>query len=384
MRTLPLLILSLALSTGCAALRAEEALHRDINEAIIRLPVVATNLEGLETRGEILVTTFKPAGNGPFPLVVISHGRDSKKRAEVGRSRFESAARYFVRKGFAVAVPTRLGYGETASAGDPESNGGRCDRARYDAALSAAASQIIATVTRLREESWVAQNRLLLVGQSVGGISTVAATARNIPGLIAAVNFAGGHGGRPDTLPGQPCNPTELERAFGEFGKTTTAPMLWIYTENDRYFNPAHSRAWHTIFSAAGATAEYRLLPAFGEDGHTLFSSGNDLWQPMLDTWLSQFGFDTPGVPPRPPANKSATIAATDQVPHLSQSGRDTGYAAFLAKTAPRAFALSAQGNWGWATGTDDLLSRTLANCQKKSGNPCKLYAVNDDVVWQP
>lgn len=380
-----LFCLSLALSLlGAGSLRAEELLHRDIHEAIFRLPVAARDINNVETRGEILVTTFKPAGNGPFPLVVISHGRDSKKRAEVGRARFESAARYFVRKGFAVAVPTRLGYGDTAATGDPESNGKSCSLARYDVAMAASASQIAATVTRLREERWAAPDRLLLVGQSVGGISTVAATAQNIPGLVAAINFAGGHGGRPDTHPGEPCNPAALERLYADFGKTARAPMLWLYTENDRYFNPAHSRAWHAAFTAGGGVAEYRLLPAFGDNGHTLFAAGNDLWQPLLDDWLQRFGFTQPGLLPKPPARPASPVEALDQVPYLSQSSLDTGYATFLGKAAPRAFALSPQGNWGWASGKDDLLSRTLAHCQRKSGNPCKLYAVDNEVVWQP
>src|SRR5437868_12919137 len=103
------------------AASAPERLQPDMREAIVRVPARVEDAFGKVVEGELPVTTFRPAGPGPFPLAVISHGRNSDKRADYPRQRFESAARYFLRKGFAVAVPLRLGYGELAGAGDPES-----------------------------------------------------------------------------------------------------------------------------------------------------------------------------------------------------------------------------------------------------------------------
>ena len=48
-----------------------------------------------------------------------------------------------------------------------------------------------------------------------------------------------------------------------------------------------------------------------------------------------------------------------------------------------RAFALSPGGAWGWAAEGDDPTLRALSSCQKQSREPCRLYAVDDDVVWQ-
>ncbi|WP_238534074.1 hypothetical protein [Herbaspirillum lusitanum] len=53
------------------------------------------------------------------------------------------------------------------------------------------------------------------------------------------------------SLPGQPAG-----RQYVRFGKTAKAPMLWIYIENDQYFNPAHSKAWHAAFVKAGGFHE--------------------------------------------------------------------------------------------------------------------------------
>ena len=48
----------------------------------------------------------------------------------------------------------------------------------------------------------------------------------------------------------------------------------------------------------------------------------------------------------------------------------------------PRAFAVSNKGGFGYARG-DYAVGRALGFCQR-SGNPCKLYAVGEDVVWKP
>lgn len=356
---------------------------RDIHETLIRIPVSAANREGSLISADIPVTLFRPDGPGPFPLVVINHGRATtpEKRAEPKIQRQESAARFFVRKGFAVAVPTRLGYGETLSVGDPERSRGSCSQAEYADAMRAGAAQVLTVIDHLREQSWVDAQRIVLVGQSVGGFVSTAANASRPPGLLTVINFAGGSGGNPETHPGVPCAGNNAGKTYASFGRSAQAPMLWVYTENDRFFDPAHSRAWHAAYTEAGGQAEYRLLPAFGEDGHTLFARGNDIWQPIVDDYLVRFGFTTPGTLTAT-SSDFAAVEDGQRVPYIDHRAVSEGYARFLAAKLPRAFAIGSQGGWGWASG-DDSLSRALAACQGKNSTRCKLYAVDDAVVWR-
>lgn len=375
---------------AAAAASAPERLQADVREAIVRVPARVEDAFGKTVQGELLVTTFRPPGPGPFPLVVISHGRDTARRAEYKRMRYESAARYFVRKGFAVAVPLRLGYGELASAGDPESSVS-CEAPRFGAALRAAAEQVLTVQAFMALQPDIDASRTVLVGVSVGGIATLAATSAHVPGQVAAINFAGGHGGDPEKHPGDPCQSDQLRRLYRAYaeGNARTpppTPTLWIYAENDQFFNPGHARRWAKAYAEAGGQVDLRVLPAFGTDGHKLFTAGNDLWQPLVDEFLAPLGFAPPGRIASPPL--AAPLAGESSAPEGSKAEQLVGFQKFLAAKLPRAFAIDGQGHWGYASG-DDALSRALAFCGRNirtdaSGTPasaCQLYAVDEHLV---
>ena len=360
-----------------------EQLSLDIREAIVRVHVTVKDAFNKEITGDVLVTTFRPQGPGPFPLVVMNHGRPGAAalRAQDPRQRFEPIARFFIRKGFAVAVPQRLGYGVSASAGDPE-HLTSCENPRYQPAGDAAAVQVLAVVAHMRKDADIDPNRLVIMGDSVGGFTTVATAATKPDGLVAAINIAGGNGGNPVT-PGNPCKAHLLESTFAAWGKTATAPMLWMYSENDQYFNPKNARAWFDAFTKAGAKAEFKLMPPFGDDGHALLVRANDLWQPVVDEFLARHGFTTPGVMGKPAVTGLGKALDAAAVPLISSKRRDEGYLRYLAAKSPKAFALGSGGIFGGAWG-DDAMSNALGLCQRRTGLPCKLYAVDNDVVWVP
>jgi dienelactone hydrolase len=251
-----------------------------LEESVIRVPVG-------ESRSQIEVTIFKPPGGGPFPVAIVSHGstRNAAERRSNGRQRMVAQGRKLLEMGFAVVVPTRRGYG--ASEGDFAEDFGTCSNPDYRTASLETARDIRAAAEMVRTQSWADAKRLVLVGQSAGGLGSVAAASQPFEGLVAVVNFAGGRGSRgPDVV----CAEDRLVETMGAFGASTPVPGLWIYSVNDRYFGPRLARRMHGAFVKAGGKAEFVEAPAAGDDGHLYFSRASDDWAPRVRLFLEGVG----------------------------------------------------------------------------------------------
>ena len=373
------LFAAFAAAGAIAQIEVPEA--RDLYEETQRFAVTVSDLYGRRETRQIPVTIFRPRGDGPFPLVIMNHGRaNAERRAQQGRQRFEHLSRYLVAKGFVVLLPTRVGYAETYGDFDPESSG-PCVMRRIEPMAQAVSDQVLATLEFAKSLPYVDTTRWLVMGQSVGGLAAVATVWRNPPGLLGGINFAGGTGGDPENNPGRPCNPQGVLRLWGGKAAEARVPMLWLYWQNDLYWGADNPRRWHEAWVEGGAKAEFQSLPAAGTDGHGGVNVDMDHWAPLAESFLAELGFTQPGVLARPSASGFAALEDEAKVP-VPQAARDGPYRRFLEAAAPRAFAVGPGGAWGLASG-DWALGKALGNCQRR-GPPCKLYAVDNDVVWAP
>jgi dienelactone hydrolase len=267
--------------------------HAKLVEQQFDLPVRVTNAWGKVVEQPIRVTLFlDDATPAPRPVLLLNHGRavEATARAALGRVRFSEASHWLARRGFLVAVPTRIGYG--VSGGEDVEDSGSCSNRLYPAVFRAAADQTVQLLDELLKRGDVLKDRTVVMGQSFGGATTVALAALNPPGVVAAINFAGGGGGDPKGHPEQPCSPAALKRLFSGYGQTAHMPMLWAYTENDRFFGPRLPREWFDAFREAGGNAEFKQFPPHGDDGHQLFAKFPQVWQPVVAEFLRRQGFD--------------------------------------------------------------------------------------------
>ncbi len=287
---------------------AQSAPASDLQAEIIKVSVKGAGLFG---DADMPVHIFKPTltqanpGEGPWPVVIFSHGRAGTpaERAQLKNPVAFGHVRYWHSKGYAVIAPIRPGYG--GSAGDAENSGARfsdsgggCTSTPDYARVADAATQAVrAAHDWLREQSWAQKDRILLVGQSVGGLTTVAACSQAWPGVVGCVNFAGGAGGDPARYPGKSCAPEKMQETLGLFGKTTPLPSLWLYSENDHYWGSVAPKQWHKAHveaaTAAGQkiTAEFFAAPPVDPDGHRLLLAGGKFWSPVLNEWLKKNSF---------------------------------------------------------------------------------------------
>ena len=280
-----LLLCFYLLSTGVWAQETTE----NVQASSVFIEVKVKDLYNREETRKVVITQYKPDGDGPFPIVIINHGRSTTDRANPGHFSYAPQANFFLQRGFAVFVPTRIGYGQMGTDFDPE-NSGSCNNRNYAVTSEAASTEILATLDYARQLPYADPNKAIIAGESVGGYATTASAAKNPPGLIAAINFAGGAGGDPATHPGVPCQGERLEQMYARFGATTKVPMLWLYAENDLFFNPAYSQAWHAAFVKAGGKAEFHLVPPFEKNGHRLFVHGIQVWSPIVGEFLDRLG----------------------------------------------------------------------------------------------
>jgi len=356
------------------------------HETVVRIPVTVKLANGKPHTGQMVLTMFKPAGAGPFPIVIFNHGRTSKKRAEAGRFRYLGFAGYVIHRKVALAVPTRLGYGVSGFDVDPEVWVGKgCEEFSYTLLVEAHAEQVEATVKYLRKQPWVDARRIVLAGASVGGFGSVTSAALHPEGVIGVINFVGGAGGSSDhDKVGKPCSSADVGAKYAAAGSKTRVPTLWIYAENDKLWGPKIPITWHRAYASAGGVSEFHMLPPVGDDGHTLLAHGNRQWRPLTDAFLARLGIPAPKSTAAFPPSGFASIQDASKVPLIDAKARQDGYQRFLRGNIPRAFVIAPNGGWASFYGDEEALEKALARCEQGGKRKCKPYAVDDAVVWTP
>lgn len=343
-----------------------------MNEQVVMVPAAF----GSQTV-ELETTIFKPPGEGPFPLVIMNHGKALGNPRNQNRDRFIVLSREFVKRGYAVVIPMRKGFSK--SSGEYIDRG--CDMTAHG---QSQADDLQSTLEYLRTQRWADSEHVLVAGQSYGGLTAMAFGTRHFPGVKGLINFAGGlkmHGGD--------CRwQQSLVQAFATYGAKNTLPSIWFYGENDNHFGPDLAVRLHNAYVQAGGNAKLVAYGAFKKDAHGMSGSrdGVKIWWPETEKFLKDLGMPTEPVlalsnEVKVPLAEYAPIDNVNAIPYLKGSAREQ-YRAFLGKSYPRAFAVSPSGAWSWAEDGDDPVEQALADCQKNSSQPCRLYAVDNHVVW--
>jgi dienelactone hydrolase len=313
----------------------------------------------------------RPSEPGRYPLALIAHGspRSPADRANMTPLGMLPQALEFARRGWAAVIVMRRGYG--GSDGGWAEAFGSCDNPNYIATGTAGAADLKTTLEFVSHRPDVDPNRMIAVGVSAGGFATVALTADPPPGLVAAISFAGGRGSLEND---RVCRPDRLIDAFRAFGKRSRVPMLWVYAANDHFFAPALAQQFKAAFASGGGSVDFVAAPAFGEDGHGLFSpAGIPDWTPDVETFLQRQNLTMRASPlplPRP------AIAAPRE---LGANGQKA-FATFLIDAPHKAFALSPDGFFGWQSGmrtVEAARADALKFCQQNAKN-CHVMFVDD------
>jgi dienelactone hydrolase len=316
--------------------------------------------------------------------VILNHGvsASARERARESSDLLINAAAVFARRGYVVVMPLRRGFGATG--GEMAEDPGSCSNPDYRTAEANAADDVMAAYDYARSLPYVDGNRMMLAGQSAGGmVALYTAGTRQPQGLQAVLAFAAGRGGDPDINPGIPCAIEPVARIFDMIGKSIRVPVLMNYAENDLFFSPKVSRQWYERLNASWNDAEYALQPAFGKDGHYLFGDtlGVRYWLPTVETFLARHNIAFTRLDATDPDR--APLLALDRVPNIKSDACKSLYRAFLESPGPRAYAVSGDGRCGFAGGLQDARDVAMKQCGNVAKSNCMLYAVDDAVIWK-
>ena len=373
-----LLASALVAGLGAGAARAQDSSYYGprLIEERVRIPAQNGNM--------IAATLLRPEAQGPFGAIILNHGvsASARERARESSDLLINAAAVFARRGYVVVMPLRRGFGATG--GDMAEDPGSCSNPDYRSAEANAADDVMAAYDYARSLPYVDGNRMMLAGQSAGGmVALYTAGTRQPQGLQAVLAFAAGRGGDPDINPGIPCAIEPVARIFDMIGKQIRVPVLMNYAENDLFFSPKVSRQWFERLSASWSDAEYALQPSFGKDGHYLFGDtlGVRYWLPTVEAFLAKQGIAFTRLDSADP--ERAPLLALERVPNIKSDACKGLYRAFLESPGPRAYAVSADGRCGFAGGLQDAKDVAMRQCGNVAKGSCMLYAVDDSVIWK-
>ena len=285
-----------ALGVSLIVCSRQNATALDGAPEVVRVPFP----RALDPERGMVAGVYRPAGDGPFPVVVYSHGRSATDadRALTRIPDWRGHVRYWLNKGFAVVAPIRPGYGGTHGV-DREDSGVRYDvfgncwgTPLFERSAAAASEAVLATIQWLHDQRWADAKRVVLVGASMGGLASIASAAQNPDGVVGYVNFSGGTGGNGQRAPEHSCGLEAMEALMAAYGKSTHVPSLWIYAKNDSFWGAEWPRAWYDAYAVPGNPTRFVMTDAVANaDGHQLLTRGSRLWSAHVDRFLQELGF---------------------------------------------------------------------------------------------
>jgi dienelactone hydrolase len=184
---------------------------------------------------------FKPDGDGPFPTVIALHGCGGLGgHAEPVLPRYRDWAEQLLKTGYAVLLPDSYSSRET---------GPQCqirDRERRVQARRERVADISASRLWLAQQSWVARDRISLVGWANGASALLWAVRPQLSSKSGEADFRSAVAFYPDC------------RASSGLGWSTRVPTLVLIGAKDDVASPAACR--QMVDGAHGRSALARII----------------------------------------------------------------------------------------------------------------------------
>ncbi len=331
------------------------------------------------------------------PLVVLNHGMVPGGPRFNPRYRPDPLIRYFTARGYVVVAPMRAGYADSSGLPRDPFCAATYDFAQAEAdSIRAAVDDVLSRQASLR----VDPRRVLVVGHSAGGLSSLAYAARPAAGVRGVISLAGGwrsaaHVSWCDWGP-------RASSAFQRLGQQVRVPSLWQYASNDNDFFPSSlARGWAQAYASGGAPLTFVSLDnvdtrrvsahALWEDQPNMDRAAADLDRflvslglPATPAWASALGGNDP-LPQGINANLLPDLVAGSTLPQPASAAAQQAFETFKQlPQRPRAFVMSLDGNWFfYRSGTFRPANEMLRACRQAANMACRVIAQGEKMVGQ-
>lgn len=217
---------------------------------------------------------YAPAGQGPWPVVVINHGKGSGSAHLQKDIPYPRQARIFNMMGYAVVVPTRAGFGSSGGSFAEDCN--TTGMGRRDA------DSIQAVLDWIKTQPQFDANTIVVQGQSTGGLAAVALAERNPAGVRAILDFAGGFKNCSDYL-------GAARNAFKAYGEKARVPTLMLYGTNDSYWGDQGS-SFFLGYHQGNPNSEFYDVGVFKSNAHLFFGDkdGAKIWRRVVQKFFKE------------------------------------------------------------------------------------------------
>jgi serine protease Do len=147
------------------------------------------------------------------------------------------------------------------------------------------------------------------------------------------------------------------------------------------------------LFDDAGRLVGVTTMTAAARNAQNLNFALPTEWireLPQRHAEARQRAASQPGAASMPAGAASVAATSEPRVPFIDAAGQ-ARYRTYLSETAPKAFAVSDNGFYGVVASNVsglapvlDAKERALQSCATFAGKPCKLYAIDNAVVYRP
>ncbi len=272
--------LSLALLIGTA--------QAEIKERRASIPIQVDLQSGEVIKRDMELVIFQDSSaEVPRPVIIFGHGypgNNTNVSTWAWLLSHRKALNEFVKLGFTVVMPMRIGQGGTG--GQTLEHG--CNQLAQDYAerIKNINTQLKQATSWVKQQDFAKADQILFVGQSAGGSGAMGLSADEQNPFRLIVNFAAGSG--KDLSPDFPCSPEAYGEQLAVYGKQSKMEMLWIYGLNDTFWGKKWPVKWAEAYEGAGGKLEFHQIDSNTLEGHNLFRQSPEVWLPIVKAYFAK------------------------------------------------------------------------------------------------